>query len=89
MMSLVKLTRASDLGNINSPILAIYSPNDTVVNPAKTEEIFAQIGAPNKALIPITNAQDSGSHVLAGDILAPNDTTRIQQFILSFVATLP
>ncbi|WP_420628563.1 alpha/beta hydrolase [Candidatus Leptofilum sp.] len=89
MMGLVKLTRRADLAGIQSPVLVIYSPNDTVVSPAKTEEIFAQIGVASKEIAPITDAQDEGSHVLAGDILAPNDTERVQQLILDFVAALP
>ena len=89
MMGLVKLTRRSDLEGITSPVLIIYSPNDRVVNPTKTEAIFAQIGTITKELVPITDVQDEDSHVLAGDILAPNDTARVQQLILDFVAARP
>ncbi|WP_420641449.1 alpha/beta hydrolase [Candidatus Leptofilum sp.] len=89
MMGLVKLTRRADLAGIQSPVLLIYSPNDMVVSPAKTEEIYAQIGAASKDIASITDAQDEDSHVLAGDILAPKDTARMQQIILDFVAELP
>jgi len=88
MMGLVKLTRRADLAGIATPLLILYSPNDTVVSAAKTEEIFAQIGSSAKELVPITDSQDPDSHVLAGDILAPNDTARIQQIIMDFVAGL-
>lgn len=89
MMGLVKLTRRADLAGISSSVLVIYSPNDTVVSGTKTEEIFAQMGAETKELVPISDAQDVDSHVLAGDILAPNDTARIQALILDFIMALP
>jgi esterase/lipase len=85
MMGLVKLARRQDLSQLDRPTLVIYSPNDQVVNPQRTEELFLEIGAAQKELIPITDAADPNSHVLAGDILAPEGTAPVQQLILDFL----
>ena len=89
MMGLVKLARGGNLAGLSSPVLVIYSPNDTVVSSTRTQEIFEQLGATPKEIIEITDAQDESSHVLAGDILAPDDTARVKRYILDFVEALP
>lgn len=52
------------------------------------EETFARFGSTNKKLIPIEKSQNPSNHVLAGDILAPNDTPKIEEMILDFVSPL-
>ncbi len=88
MMAFVKLVRESNLEAIEHPVLVIYSPNDQVINPTLVEESFARFGSANKKLIPIQEPEDPDNHVLAGDILAPNDTAKIEQMILDFVSPL-
>ena len=88
MMGLVKLTRSADPAGITRPILMIYSPNDQVINPERVETTFEQIGSPQKELVPIQNGQDVSNHVLAGNILSPDDTDHIAQIILDFLHTL-
>jgi len=91
MMGLVKFVRNSDLGSITKPVLVIYSPNDTVVDPAETEKRFAKIGSNLKQIDPILSSGlngDTGNHVLAGDILSPNNTGEIKNLILDFLARI-
>lgn len=89
MMALVKYVREQPLEQISAPLLAIYSPDDQVVSPAEIEHAFARIGSAHKQLIALKDTQDPSHHVLAGDILSPNDTPRVQAAILAFLASLP
>ena len=91
MMGLVKFVRESDLRSIKKPVLVIYSPNDTVVDSSETEKRFAQIGSDIKQIDPLLSSGangDTGNHVLAGDILSPNNTEVVKNLILDFLARL-
>ena len=88
MMGFVKLVRSQELEAIQRPILVIYSPNDQVINPDRVEEAYERFGSPIKKLVAIDDPQDPSNHVLAGRILSPDDTPKIEQIILDFVASL-
>lgn len=89
MMALVNYVREQPLEQIDAPLLTIYSPDDRVVSPAEIERAFARIGSAHKQLIALKDTQDPSHHVLAGDILSPQDTPRVQTAILAFLASLP
>jgi esterase/lipase len=74
--------------NIHKPVLVIYSPNDTVINVKKVENAYARLGARVKALMPITHNVNHTNHVLAGDIMAPENTALVTKLILDFVTPL-
>ena len=88
MMDLVKYMRESDLASINKPVLVVYSPNDRVVNAEEVERRYAQFGSGLKELKPIAQSGYPINHVLAGDILAPNNTRKVEMIILDFVSKL-
>jgi esterase/lipase len=88
MMSLVKFVRESRLENIHTPVLVIYSPDDKVINVQKVEQAYAQLGARVKAIKPITHHVNLLNHVLAGDILSPENTASVAKLILDFVSPL-
>jgi esterase/lipase len=88
MMGLVKFVRESDLESIEKPVLVIYSPNDQVVNPKETEKRYAQIGSEIKEIQSIEDCGNPENHVLAGDILAPNNTDAVKKIILDFISRL-
>jgi len=88
MMALVKHVRESRLETITKPVLVVYSPSDQVVNSQKTEQVFASFGADVKQITPITEKINAENHVLAGNILAPDNTARVEQIILDFLAPL-
>ncbi len=88
MMGLVKFVRESDLENIQKPFLVIYSPNDQVVNSEEVERRYAQIGSAIKEIAPILDSGNRENHVLAGDILAPNNTQVVKKLILDFILQL-
>ena len=85
MMRLVDLTQSKLPLNIHQNLLVMLSPDDKVVSPAATKSAFEQITAPRKQLIEITGSQDPASHVLAGDILAPESTAGIAATIIDFI----
>ncbi len=86
MMAVVTRVREAPLEQVQTPTLVIYSPNDGVVNPSRTEQAFARFGAAVKALQPVPRSEDPDHHVLAGRILAPNDTPMIAGHIRRFLA---
>ena len=88
MMSLVKYVRGSDLKSINKPVLVVYSPHDRVVNAKEIERRYVQIGAAIKQLSPIAQSGTPENHVLAGDIIAPNNTRRVAAIIFDFISQL-
>jgi esterase/lipase len=89
MMALVKYVREQPLEQIRAPILTLYSPDDQVVSAPAIEAAFARFGSAHKQLVALTGTQDPSHHVLAGDILSPQDTPRVQAAILAFLAALP
>jgi alpha-beta hydrolase superfamily lysophospholipase len=88
MVGLVDLVRESPLESITAPVLVIYSPLDTIVDPEATRAAFARFGSPVKKLVPVIQRDNPGGHVIAGDIRAPNHTDAVADVILDFLATL-
>lgn len=89
MMALVQHVNDLPLQDIRVPTLMIYSPNDQVVSAEAAEAAFARLGSSHKQLIARPDSQDPSHHVLAGRILAPDDTAAIQAQIAAFVQQLP
>lgn len=89
MMGLVRLVQRSDLSGVSVPTLTLYSPDDQVVNPEQIVRTHRRIGTAvpeaRSRINAIPDAEDLSSHVLAGEILAPNDTARIRTRILDFL----
>lgn len=84
-MATVALIRRSDPGRIELPIRIYYSPKDTVVDPARTQAIFARIGSADKALVAAPDGDDPDHHILAGNILSPSTTARLAAEVVEFV----
>ncbi len=85
MIQIVQLTRQAPLEEIVQPILIIYSPEDQVVDPARILWAFERFGASHKLLRAVPTLDHGSRHILAGDILAPDDTEAIAQMIVGFV----
>jgi len=88
MMRLVKAVVHTDLTAVGVPVLAFYSPRDTVVRPEAIERRFAEWGSGVKRLVPV-DSQDPNQHVLAGDALSPGTTAQVVREVVDFVKTLP
>ena len=88
MMGLVEYVRELPVEAIHTPLLQIYSPEDQVVSPDAGVQMFARFGSSPKQLLALTDSQDDSHHVLAGDILSPRDTPRVEAAILEFLQPL-
>jgi esterase/lipase len=88
MQGLVALAQATNIEELQTPLLLVYSTQDSVVSPAASEAIFQRYGAPAKQLVAIENSDDENNHVIAGDIMSPGTTTEVREHILQFVLNL-
>jgi esterase/lipase len=85
MMGLVERVRTMDLGEVTAPTLALYSPDDDVVDPDETVAAFGRLGAVPKMLRTFDSSTDPSHHVLAGDIMSPESNDAILDVMLAFV----
>lgn len=85
MMGMAHLIKSLDLDEITAPVLVIYSSNDEVVSADAIEKAFAKFGTARKQLIPYTDSEDPGQHVLAGDIMSPGSTEALATIVVDFV----
>lgn len=75
MEALVQYALALDYAAARVPALFVFSPTDRVVQPGVTAEIATAWGAPVEVWHPeLTEADDPYHHVIAGDIMSPNQT---------------
>jgi esterase/lipase len=85
VMRLVKYTRAQMPLKIDQALLTFYSPDDKVVNPGAILEALESIESPMSQLLRLPGSMDSSNHVLAGDILAPQNNTTVVESVVRFV----
>jgi alpha-beta hydrolase superfamily lysophospholipase len=86
MAALVREGRSLDVSMIKVPALFIYAPADQVVDPARIPAVAAAWGGPVQVTeIAVTEEDDPYSHVIAGDILSPGQTTAVTGLILSWM----
>ena len=89
MMGLVEHVRTMDLGSVTTPTLALYSPDDQVVDPNETEFLVPLFGSETISLVEVPAGSDPGRHVLAGDILSPDRNAPTVRLMLDFLRSLP
>lgn len=84
MAALVAATRNAPIETLDRPVLAIFSPEDRVVDAGETERVLARL--PQVAAIErIGETGDPGNHVIAGDARSPQTTAAIAERIVRFV----
>ncbi len=88
MMALVKYVRKSKLETIKKPVMFIYSKLDSVTNIRETEKQIARFSSKQKTILALTEKVNKENHVLAGNILAPDNTVKLEQPILDFIRGL-
>lgn len=84
MMDLVQLVDKIDFTNSTQPAMFIYSPNDTVIRADLVEERMAEMGGVVESL-QIAENRSGSHHVLAGDIIAPENNDLTIQTITDFL----
>ncbi|MEM6618684.1 MAG: alpha/beta hydrolase [Pseudomonadota bacterium] len=79
MMALVKYVRGLDLGDLRVPAFFVYSPDDQVVDAARTDAAYAAWAGPKGRIQPRLEGRtaDPFAHVIAGDILSPDLTDEV------------
>jgi hypothetical protein len=70
---------------ITQSLLVFYSPKDAVVDPNRIAAGYEQINSPHREVILIANSNDPSYHVLAGDIMSPDNNDMMVEQILAFV----
>lgn len=89
MAGLVRYAVGLDYAGVNLPALVIYSPDDQVVSPAKTESVMAGWGGPaqmeTRTMGP---GDDPSSHVIAGAIMSPGQTAETVALIVAWAQGL-
>ena len=70
---------------LTADLLVLLSPHDEVVSPEATKAAFRRINAPRKEIREFVESLGPSSHILAGDILAPDSTPRIVATIIEFI----
>ncbi len=85
MMRLVKYVRGRLPMQLEQSVLMIYSPADTVVDVDWIVRGFELLDSPRKQLIAIPGSADESNHILAGDIMAPQNNIPIAETITNFV----
>jgi len=86
MMKAVEASRSGDFENFNKPVLVIYCENDNVVDAKAIHKYFSRFGSKKKQMI--QGPCDEDPHVLAGEILSPKSTPKVQELIRGFIQNL-
>ena len=85
MMRLVDYARAKIPADLSANVLTFYSPNDQVVNTDLIVESLPHIRSPRLETIVLEDSGDPSNHVLAGDILAPQNSAKVAASVIEFV----
>ncbi|WP_371169832.1 alpha/beta hydrolase [Aliiroseovarius sp. 2305UL8-7] len=89
MAAIVKAARQADYSSLTVPALFIYSPQDQVVDAAKTTEVAARWGGPvTTSQFQASDAVEPSAHVIAGDIVSPAGTAPTVATILDWARGL-
>jgi len=85
MMRLVKYVRGMLPLRLDQAVLVLFSPEDTVVDTDWIRSGFDQLQSPRRRLLEITSSGDPSHHLLAGDIMSPENNQAVAESIVSFV----
>jgi esterase/lipase len=85
MMRLVKYARGKLPMHLEQSVLVIYSPADTVVDTGWITSAFEQLDSPHRQLVTIPASGDPSHHVLAGDIMSPENNGLVVERIVHFI----
>jgi esterase/lipase len=85
VMRLVKFMRSKLPMNLSQSVLTIYSPDDRVVNAQRIVSGYESINSPYKEIISIPGSEGASNHVLAGNIIAPENNQSMADSVIRFV----
>jgi hypothetical protein len=70
---------------LEQSVLMLYSPADAVVDTARIRGAFEQLTGPHRQLVEIPESGDPSNHVLAGDIMSPQNNALVIDHIVGFI----
>lgn len=84
MTSLLKVVKNIDKSEIKTPTMFVFSPDDTVVVPEEIRKAESQWGGETRVM-EITEVSNPSNHVIAGDILAPENNAPITDAAVAWI----
>jgi esterase/lipase len=86
MQALVQAARQGPLASLEAPTLVVHSSDDEVIDPEAVRNAYERLGADPKKRLELSGASDP--HVLAGQILSPENTDRLVDDLTAWLKTL-
>jgi len=86
MQALVQAARQGPLEDLNAPTFVVHSSDDEVIDPEAVRTAYQSLGADPKKRLELSGASDP--HVLAGQILSPENTDRLVDDLIAWLKTL-
>ena len=87
-MELVTSVRKLDFQEMETATLFIYSKDDRVVNAEETDAVYKEFPIQMRDKVLVNQCGDRSNHVVAGDILSPDNTRLIADEVVSFITEL-
>lgn len=84
MTSMLKVLKSVDKSKITTPAFFIYAPEDKVIVSQEVAKVASDWGGPTK-ILKIEETSDPFKHVIAGDILSPENTNRVTYEIIAWL----
>ena len=88
MMQTVKEAWKSPVEKITAPVLVLYSLNDKIVDPARTQDMINRFGSAPKKMERIEKSSDPDNHVIAGRMMSPENTEPLAGIIVDFIRSI-
>ena len=89
MAAIVQAVNDKDFSNVRIPALFYYSTDDKVVNATKTAQFAQRWGGANQTVnVTMTDQDDIYSHIIAGDIVSPNQTKYATKVMTTWIRNL-
>ena len=86
MAKLVNEVNDRDYSKVKKPALFYFSMDDKVVDPKKIKKFISNWGGKSTTkIVKLSNSDDKYSHVLAGDIISPNQTEHAKKTIITWI----
>jgi esterase/lipase len=85
VMKLVKEAWKSPVEKITAPVMAFYSPDDKIVEPARTEIMIRRFGSTQRKIVKVQHSSDPDNHVITGRIMSPENTGPFAGMIVDFI----
>jgi len=89
MAKLVREVNRKDYSTVKKPALFYFSMEDKVVDPDKIKKFITNWGGNiTTKIVKLSNQDDKFSHVLAGDIISPNQTEYAKKIMVNWIKNL-